>query len=293
LFEIIIIDDNSSDNTFKLAASFSGIKNLRVIKNAGTGKKLAIRTGVKTASGKLIITTDADCRMGRRWLSGIASFCSENNPDLVICPVMTESNPGFFGPFQELEFLSLQGITAGTAAAGNPVMCNGANMAFTKESYIKNSDDLHYELISGDDVFLLHSIKKEPGSKILWLESENAVVTTVAPETINLFLKQRARWISKAGSYSDRFTRVLAIVTFVTILLQMFLLIAGIFNPVFLLIFLAALALKSAPDFLILLNTTSRYGKSKLMRWFLPSQIIYPFYMFTVSVYSLMFRGMW
>ena len=36
--------------------------------------------------------------------------------------------------------------------------------------------------------------------------------------------------------------------------------------------------LKSIPDFLVLSNTTERYGKKNLMRWFLPSQVVYPFY---------------
>jgi hypothetical protein len=42
--------------------------------------------------------------------------------------------------------------------------------------------------------------------------------------------------------------------------------------------------LKSVPDFLILRNTTRRYGREPLMKWFLPSQIIYPFYVFSVAL---------
>jgi glycosyltransferase involved in cell wall biosynthesis len=293
LFEIIIVDDDSSDGTFKCASGFKAIKNLHAIKNSGTGKKQAIRTGISASSGKVIITTDADCRIGKKWLSSIASFITENKPDMVICPVKLAGGRGFCSHFQELEFLSLQGITAGTAVAGNPVMCNGANLAFAKESYIRNLDYLHFELVSGDDVFLLHGIKKDPQKKILWLESEGAIVTTASPGAITSFLKQRARWISKAGHYTDRYTQLLAIVTFVTILLQAFLLVAGIFNPVFFLIFLSAFAIKSIPDFLILRNTVSRYGKSSLMRWFFPSQIIYPFYLLLVIPMALYKGNRW
>ena len=293
LFEIIVVDDNSSDNTLAYASSFSGIKNLRVIENAGSGKKQAIRTGIKASSGDIIITTDADCRMGKRWLSAIASFCSEKNPEMAICPVKMESNPGFFGYFQELEFLSLQGVTAGTATAGNPVMCNGANLAFARTTYNRNSDNLHDELLSGDDVFLLHSIRKDPGIKILWFESDKALVTTTAPQTVTAFLRQRARWISKAGAYKDTFTLLLAIVIFVTILLQISLFIAGFFDPVFFLVFLVAFVIKSIPDFLILRNRASRYRKSRLMKWFLPSQIVYPFYVISVTIYSFTMGRRW
>jgi len=293
MFELVIVDDNSTDSTYNIAAACSQIRNLKVRKNPETGKKSAIRSGVEACSGELLITTDADCRPGKSWLRIMATFYSENNPDMIIGPVMLKGNKGFSLRFQELEFLSLQGVTAGTAVAGNPVMCNGANLAFKKEVFIRNSDRLHPEIVSGDDVFLLHSLKEDHESKIMWLESEDAVISTSVQETLISFLKQRARWISKAGHYTDRSTRLLAIVTFVTILLQISLIVAGIFKPVLFLAFLAVFVIKSVPDFLILNNTASRYGKSNLMVWFVPSQLLYPLYILSVSLLSFKMKSKW
>jgi poly-beta-1,6-N-acetyl-D-glucosamine synthase len=293
LFEVIIVDDNSTDKTFSVASEFKGVRNFIVLRNKGEGKKQAVRTGVAASAGNMIITTDADCRFGDKWMRTIISFYVENKLDMIICPVELQGGRSFFHRFQELEFLSLQGVTAGTAIIGNPVMCNGANLAFTREVYNKHTDNLHDELPTGDDVLLLHSIKREPENKIMWLESMDAIATSAASETLSSFFNQRARWISKAGSYTDRFTQVLAIVTFVTIFLQLILLIAGFFNQVFLLVFLIATLLKSIPDYLILQNTTSRYRKKNLMKWFLPSQIIYPLYIIIVSVYALLKGNRW
>ena len=288
LFELIIIDDNSSDGTFSLASEFKGIKNIKVIKNEGKGKKHAVRSGVNASAGDFIIVTDADCHMGKEWIRTIASFFEVKRPELIIGQVVLISKTGFLNRFQDIEFLSLQGVTAGTAIAGNPVMCNGSNLAFTKETFYKHSGNLHHELVSGDDVFLLHSIKRDQGNKIIWLESQMAIVSSMASENLYSFLRQRARWISKAGAYNDRYTQILAIVTFVTILFQIILLIAGLFNPVYLLILLSFFLLKSIPDFLILQNSTSRYGKRNLMKWFLPSQLIYPFYVISVALWSVL-----
>ena len=44
------------------------------------------------------------------------------------------------------------------------------------------------------------------------------------------FIKQRSRWISKGKAYNDTFTISLAIVTFVTIVMQVSVLIAGFIN---------------------------------------------------------------
>ena len=289
-FELIVADDNSSDSTFKVASEFAGIKNRKVIKSIGRGKKLAIKAGFEASKGILIITTDADCRMGEEWISTIVSCYMEYMPQMIICPLKLESRRGFFGKFQELEFLSLQGITAGTAVYRSPVMCNGANLAFSREVFYNHSSNLHYEINSGDDVFLLHSLKNEKSNKIIWLESAEAVVTTMASPTLASFLRQRARWISKAVYYKDIFTVTLAIVTFITVLFLASMFISGLFSPVLFPVFLAAFIIKSIPDFLILSDTAARYGNKKLLRWFLPSQIIYPLYIIAVVLFSVVKR---
>jgi glycosyltransferase involved in cell wall biosynthesis len=287
-FEVIIVNDNSSDTTAVTAGQFKGIEKLRVIDNAGTGKKLAIRTGVNAAGGRLIITTDADCRMEKNWLRTIAAYFEKFQPDMIICPVKIEgTGNGFLSRFQELEFLSLQGVTAGSAVSGKATMCNGANLAFTKEAYNRHSGNLYDELASGDDIFLLHSLKNEESAKIIWLESNDSLITTSSSPTILSLLKQRKRWVSKGKAFKDRFTITLGIVTFVTILLQVYLLAEGIVCLSLLWIFLLVYLLKSVPDFLILLNTSARYNKQKLLLWYLPVSLIYPFYVLAVVCYSL------
>lgn len=281
-FEVIIVDDNSTDETFRTASEYSGIKNLTTIRNRGWGKKEAIMTGITRASGELIITTDGDCRAGPHWISSIAQFYDKYKPDLIICPVAIEAGKGFAGKFQELEFLSLQGITAGTATAGMSTMCNGANMAFTRKAYELHAANLHPEIDSGDDIFLLHSIKKDKNAEIRWLESMKALVITSPANTLRTFLMQRKRWISKSSAYRDLCTIILATATFAMTAVQAGTFILAFVSFKYAVIFLLVFLIKSVPDFLILRNTTRRYGRAPLMKWFLPSQIIYPFYVLSV-----------
>jgi glycosyltransferase involved in cell wall biosynthesis len=290
LFEVIIVDDGSTDKTVETAAAFSGIANIKILANTGSGKKKALRTGILAASGNLIITTDADCRAGRNWIRTIAAYYELNRPGMIIPQVVLESKPGLFNRFQELEFMSLQGITAGSSLSGNPVMCNGANLAFDRETYLHHSNNLHDEINSGDDIFLLHSLKSEGKSKILWLESNEAAITTESSPTLMSFLDQRGRWISKAKAYNDRPTIYLGIVTFTAICLQMLYLIAFLVSPALFPVFLSVIIIKSIPDFLILRKTSERYGNRNLLWWFLPAQMVYPFYVLSVVLYSLIFR---
>jgi hypothetical protein len=116
------------------------------------------------------------------------------------------------------------------------------------------------------------------------------LITTDSPFTFRSFLKQRSRWISKVKVYTDSYTIMLGISAFLAILLQIGLLIACFIRPVLIGVLLSVLVLKSIPDFLILRNTTERYGKKELMRWFLPSLLIYPFYVISILIYTLISR---
>jgi poly-beta-1,6-N-acetyl-D-glucosamine synthase len=286
LFEVIIVDDNSTDNTPEIASESSPIRNLVIMKNTGKGKKQAIRSGIKASRGTLIITTDADCIMGSNWIRTVASFYEMKKPEMIICPVRIESTNGFFGIFQEMEFISLQGITAGSALIKRATMCNGANLAFTKEAYLEHSQNLHDEINSGDDIFLLHSLKEENSSGITWMESPEAIVTTKSSPSISSFINQRCRWISKSRAYRDSDSIILGFATFVAVMTQLLFLIASFISSDLIVVFILIMILKSIPDFLIMLNTSIRYGKGKLMWWILPAQFIYPVYVLSVVLYS-------
>src|SRR6187402_2058932 len=75
LLEVIVVDDNSTDNTVSLTLQFSFVK-LISLKEQGINshKKKAIEKGVAAASGDPIITTDADCIVPPNWLLTIENF---------------------------------------------------------------------------------------------------------------------------------------------------------------------------------------------------------------------------
>ena len=291
-FEVVVVDDNSVDNTSSIVTAFKGLNRLMLVKNPGRGKKTAIKNGISSASGELIITTDADCRVAAGWIGSITALFTEKKPDLIISPVVLAEQPHRRDWFQQLEFLSLQAITAGSALAGRPVLCNGANLAFPVSVYNENSDRLRNNVVSGDDIFLLQSIRRS-GGRIVWNGAADSVVHTAGARGLIQFLKQRARWLSKAGSYHDTFTIILALVSLFTSVSLASLLVGSIPVPSVFPFWLAAFILKSIPDFLLLYRITSVYKKTNLLWWFIPSQVFYPFYVLLVSVYSLFRRNRW
>ena len=71
LFEIIVVDDHSTDDTLKVISAYQA-NNIKVLEfrdeNVRSAfKKQAINLGIENATGDLIMTTDADCRMNEKW----------------------------------------------------------------------------------------------------------------------------------------------------------------------------------------------------------------------------------
>ncbi len=216
LFEIILVDDHSTDHTADIILSYQkdGVKLIKLNESEplNSYKKKAIAEAIKIAEGQLIITTDADCRMGDNWLSKIVNYYEQNNFKLISSPVAYFEEKNKFETLQTLEFLYLIGF--GAAGIGNkmPSTCNGANLAYEKAVFnelggFKGIDDL----ASGDDELFLHKVAKNYPNGIGFCKSAEAIVYTHAKENLKEFIQQRKRWASKSVKYKDKKIVVLAI----------------------------------------------------------------------------------
>lgn len=301
-FELIFVDDHSDDRTRQVIHSFievfswEGIHYVSLNDFPGReGKKAAIETGVEKASGSLIVTTDADCRFPKTWLSTIAAYYQAHKPKMMLAPVRMEPGNSLFGSLQSLEFASLIAAAAGSTGAGFALLANGANLAFEKETFEQVGGYLsNTEYASGDDVFLLQVIRQKFGSKVVhYIKSRDALVSTPTLSGFKEFMNQRLRWVSKNKGYRD--INVLAsgaLVYAVNVLLPV-LLVAGFFNA---LAWKAALIwyfAKLVIDFPVLAGvaTFSGIGKTVLLLPFM--EILNAFYTAFIGIAGVFIPYEW
>lgn len=163
LLEIIVVDDHSTDRTNEIILSYAdrGVRliSLEAGDKLNSYKKYAINKAIDSSNGEIIVTTDADCRMGPHWLKTIIHFMEANDLYMVSSPVSYHEEKSYFENLQTLEFLYLIGLGAAGIGNGNPTTCNGANLAYRKAVFyemggFKGID----ELASGDDELLLSLI---------------------------------------------------------------------------------------------------------------------------------------
>ncbi|MFN8299224.1 MAG: glycosyltransferase [Chitinophagales bacterium] len=235
LFEVIVIDDYSTDPTIRLAREIEE-KNLLVLDlqnylgNPGEyfpNKKKAIALGIKNAKGELIITTDGDCLVGENWLMAMVSYYQNNEFKLLTGPVMMKPAKLPLEWFQQLDVMNLVGITGATIRNGLPTMCNGANMMYSKEVFhaVEGFKGNH-DVPTGDDIFLMQKIQAQYPGSIGFVKNYDACVFTRPERSFSGFLSQRVRWVSKSSRFSDM--RV-AVILYFAYVFNLFIIVAGLF----------------------------------------------------------------
>lgn len=274
LTEIIFIDDHSTDHTAEIVQSYAGqgVKLIRLQEDRALNsyKKKAIQTAIGQAKGNLIITTDADCRMGTQWLKTIVAYYEEKGFKMISSPVAYDEEKSFFERSQSLEFLYLIGLGASTIGNKQPSTCNGANLAYEREAFyavggFQGIDDL----ASGDDELLLHKIAARYDNKIGFLRNRDAIVYTHAKPNLSEFLQQRKRWASKSTRYKNKSIIVLGVFIWCFNLSVLVNLITGLFFVGYLKIALMQLLLKIGVEFLFLIDVT-KFAKRRSLLVLLP-----------------------
>lgn len=216
LFEIIVINDHSNDNTFNVVSELvREFGNLKIINlTGGEGKKKALERGIKEAKGSIIVTTDADCRVNPEWVSTFRKALTNQNIKLAFGGVRIKQDGTFWSSVQAMEFASLIGSGAALSSWDKPLMCNGANLAYRKKNFEEvNGYEGNLHIASGDDEFLLKKISRQyPGGIRFVADSYNVVETKGV--TLSGFVHQRVRWAGKWNSNEVTSSTFLALFIF-------------------------------------------------------------------------------
>lgn len=276
LFELILMDDFSADETAAIANSYDFVKVISLAQfiapnSINSYKKKAIEIGMQHSKGEVVLTTDADCVVGNNWLRTIASYYESTQAQLMVMPVMFMNNHQPLGIFQVLDFMSLQGITGASVYKKMHSMCNGANLAYTRSAFVAVDGFKGIDSIaSGDDMLLMHKIAKRFPEDIHYIKSEEVIVQTAAMDTLGSFLQQRIRWASKADRYDDKsIFWVLLMVYGLNVLLLLVPILLFFFYDLFLIkTWLCFLLIKIIAEMYYLLPVATFFGQRIILLFF-------------------------
>lgn len=293
--EVVIVNDHSEDGTAEIVArAIAAQPQFRLIHlESEKGKKSALRKGISVTTGELIIALDGDVRLGSDWLKVVLAFYALNKSKLLILPVMFSRAGSFWSGLLMPEMLGLQAITAGSAAGGNALLCNGANLAFQRTIWQRAQSEIKSGVSSGDDMFLLDAMGRNGWGPVHWLHDQRAIAFTEAPDSFSALLSQRVRWASKWKLMSNPvllfLTGLVGLVNLAALIMQVFAM-TGVFTWS---VWWWWTGLFIGAQLCVVLPAAMWYGRIRDL-WVVPVlAFIYPWYAMLVALAGLIIRPQW
>lgn len=280
LLQILMVDDFSEDGTAAAISSYTRQYELPVTlirmqevltdpRPQVAFKKKALETGLYQATGKLIITTDADCTFGTRWLHTLVRFYEGTGAKFIAAPVKMQASRKLVALFQSIDFTTLQAITGASVYRRIHTLCNGANLAYEKTAFEEVGGFRGIDgIASGDDMLLQYKIFKKYPQKVFYLKSEPAIVTTSPEPGWREFFQQRIRWASKATYYEDKYLFPILLLVYLLNLGFFVMALWAVFNPLAGVLFLLAFTLKLLIEFRFVRVAADFFGQGHLLKYF-------------------------
>ncbi len=277
-YEIIFIDDASTDETPAIISEYckkhSNWKLIRLTErdDFASGKKRALKEGIKHAKGEIIFTTDADCVVQPGWLKYMTAYF-EPQVGMVLGYSPLKRLKGWMNYLLQFDNLFSAIVAAAPAMWGFPLTSVGRNLAYRKSAYQATGGfDALKNYRSGDDVYLTERFRQKSEDKITFCAHPATFVETLPPTAFKQFWNQQIRKNSKTlrKSFSTTLASIFAFVVY------SYLWAFPLVKPEYLNVWLAVIALKLLLEFLILSQAASIFRR----RWLIPAlpvfQFVYP-----------------
>lgn len=300
-WDVWVADDRSTDDTPKILAEYAKkYKRLHVltIKEVPDGvspKKYALSKLIDACNGEILCLTDADCIVKPTWLTGLVREF-EPGIELVAGHSYIPTVPGKSSVLicmQAVETLIYR--VAGTAglAMKLPLTSTGNNLAYRK-SFFKsvNGFDNVLKIQSGDDDLLMQKLACDRPWAMRYCIAESTFVTTSGKETLKELWEQRKRWASKTIYYSPKIVFVLSMVFLFLVMLCVSAILSP-FNLKILVATIAAFAIKSICDFILILRGLKIFKQEHLLKWCIPVEIIHAPFTVIAVLFGLFGRFKW
>jgi len=179
------------------------------------------------------------------------------------------------------------GATIGGFGIKKPFLCNGANLAYTKDVFeVVNGFKGNTDIASGDDIFLMEKVVKKYPKAVAYLKHPDAIVSTEPEATMSGLLAQRKRWAAKTSAYTNTFGKLVGAI----VLLMNFSILAALFLSLFNVFTLKTVGyvflIKFAIDLWIIQKASLFFNLKSHLKYYLFASVLYPFFNVYVALTS-------
>jgi len=276
-YEVILIDDNSSDSTQNIMNYYAaGKENWKVLHHDKStdplkGKKGAITLGVHESRGEIIMVSDADCIVPPDWITSMVYYFRPS-VGMVLGHSPVETREGFMNIYERFDTLCEASVAAASTYYNKPTHANGRNLAYRKQAF-EDVDGYHNgaNTDTGDDFFLMQKIRTHTRWRFAYNTDPASFVPTEPMTFGKKYIHQQLRRNSKAFNLTIPFFLLGMIVFLFHIVLAILLFSPSLWNWLEIL-----LLFKFLSEFIATYHGARLFGQTDLLKYFPILWIIYP-----------------
>lgn len=240
-FEIIVVNDNSVDDTEDVLKAFAlQFKHLKIVNVPDTdrfygSKKFALTLGIKAAQYDRVLLTDADCKPSSgHWVKYMSQYA--NNKSIILGFGAYERKKGLLNKLIRFEtfYTALQYLSF--AQAQMPYMGVGRNLAYQSEIFFKNKGFAsHQHILSGDDDLFINEVANKRNTQVVI--HQDAQTISNAKTSYKDWFRQKKRHFLTGSHYKFKHKFLLGLLQFSQmVFIGLFIALVIMVRPVYLIV---------------------------------------------------------
>jgi len=208
-YEIVLIDDASSDETLEVFEAFekqySNVKLVKVenIEAFWGNKKFALTLGIKAARNEYLLFTDADCYpKTTEWIKEMSAQFTKEKTIVLGYGAYERIKGSFLNKIIRFETLLTATQYFSWAKLGKPYMGVGRNMAYKREEFFKTNGFIeHMKIRSGDDDLFINQAANAKNTTICY--SPESFTYSKPKTSFKEWFAQKRRHVATAKHYKS------------------------------------------------------------------------------------------
>lgn len=206
-FEIILIDDASSDDTLEIFEDFEKqYPNIRLVKVENNeafwgNKKFALTLGIKAAKNEYLLFTDADCYpTSKNWITAMSSNFTMQKTIVLGYGAYEKTPNSFLNKIIRFETMLTAVQYFSWAKIGKPYMGVGRNLAYKREEFFNVRGFIdHMKIRSGDDDLFVNQASNPKNTTVCY--TPESFTYSEPKKTFASWFMQKRRHVSTAVLY--------------------------------------------------------------------------------------------
>jgi glycosyltransferase involved in cell wall biosynthesis len=291
-FEIVLIDDASSDETLEVFEQFeTQYPNVRLVKVKNNeafwgNKKYALTLGIKSAKKDYLLFTDADCYpTSKDWITAMTSQFTLNKTIILGYGAYEKIERSLLNKIIRFETLLTAIQYFSWAKAGFPYMGVGRNLAYKKEEFFNVNGFIdHIQVRSGDDDLFINQAANKTNITIAY--APDSFTYSKPKESYKDWFTQKRRHVTTANHYKffDKFQLALFYTSQLFFFLLVIILLAFQFQWIAV---LALLATRYTIAWIVIGFSAGKLKENDIKIWFPVVEIVLLFTQINIFITNL------